>query len=460
MTDPTPPLPIPTDNAGLESYIRELNLDEIECLVSDMTGVARGKILPGYKFLKNYSGKGLRIPEEVFAQTISGNYPEIGDITNPSRWDIYMMPVPGTVRPVPWYPEPTALVICDCVYHDDTPVAFSPRYVLQQVLARYAARGWRPVVAPELEFYLVQQNPDSDYPLVPPVGISGRAEVGRQAYGIEAVNDFDPVFEDVYDYCEAQRLDIDTLIHEAGAGQMEINFNHGDPLELADQVFLFKRTVRQAALNHKVHATFMAKPLESEPGSAMHVHVSVEEAATGKNLFANKRSKNTALFKSFIAGQQRYLPEAMLLLAPNVNSYRRLIPDSDAPINLAWGFDNRTAGLRVPWSRPEDRRVENRVAGADANPYLALAAVLACGLKGMEEGLTPDKPVEGDAYLEPYTLPRDLYQSIERLRHSTLMPTLMGDLFVRLYCAVKDAEATAYRQTISAWEREHLLLRV
>ena len=168
------------------------------------------------------------------------------------------------------------------------------------------------------------------------------------------------------------RVDVDTLTHEGGSAQMEMNFNHGDALELADQALLFKRGVREAALRHNVYATFMAKPMQGEPGSSMHIHQSVVGNKSGRNLFATKAGKDTKLFLSHIAGLQRYLPAAMPLLAPNVNSYRRLIPESDAPINTHWGTDNRTVGFRVPISPASGRRVENRVAGADANPYLCL----------------------------------------------------------------------------------------
>ena len=205
------------------------------------------------------------------------------------------------------------------------------------------------MVAPELEFFLVEPNTDPDYPLKPPIGRSGRPEIGRQAYSIDAVNEFDPLFDDIYDFCEAQDLDIDTLIHEAGAAQMEINFNHGDALDLADQAFLFKRTAREAALRHKMYATFMAKPLAGEPGSAMHIHQSVVDAKTGKNIFSDaRRQADSRCSSRIIAGLQKYLPAAMSLFAPNVNSYRRITRYNSAPINVQWGFDNRTAGLRVP----------------------------------------------------------------------------------------------------------------
>ena len=161
----------------------------------------------------------------------------------------------------------------------------APRHVLRNVLELYAQRGWEPVIAPELEFYLVEPNIDADYPLKPPVGRSGRAEPGRQSYSIAAVNEFDPLFDDIYQFCEDQDIEIDTLIHEDGPAQMEINLIHGNPLDLADQAFLFKRTAREAALRHKMYATFMAKPHAKEPGSAMHIHQSVVDTKTRKNIF-------------------------------------------------------------------------------------------------------------------------------------------------------------------------------
>jgi glutamine synthetase len=247
-------------SAKFEEYITANRISEVECLVADMSGTARGKILPPKKFLKGQRSRGLRIPEEVFTLTINGRYVQDTQAVSDSAIDIYMEPDSDTVRAVPWYTEPTAQVICDVFHLNDDPVEIAPRHVLKRVLQLYKDKGWRPVVAPELEFYLVKRNPDSDYPLEAAVGRSGRKEPGGQAYGIDAANDFDPIVEDIYDYCEAQELDVDTLSHESGPAQLEINFNHGDPLELADQVFLFKRTVRQAALKHDMYATFMAKP--------------------------------------------------------------------------------------------------------------------------------------------------------------------------------------------------------
>lgn len=444
----------------LVAFLKEHRIDEVECLVPDMAGIARGKILPAPRFLKSRSNHNLRIPEGVFVQTVTGDYPQEGVVTSHTVQDVYLVPDTSTIRVVPWYSEPTAQVICDAYHFDDAPVEFASRNVLRRVIALYEERGWEPVIAPELEFFLVDVNTDPDYPLESPIGRSGRRETSRQSYGVDAVNEFDPLFEDVYDFCEAQGIDIDTLTHEAGAAQMEMNFNHGDPLLLADQAFLFKRTVREAGLRHKVYATFMAKPMQGQPGSSMHIHQNVMDKKRGRNLFAGRGDKPSKLFLSHIAGLQKYLPAAMPLLAPNVNSYRRLMRESDAPINTHWGYDNRTVGLRVPHSEPAARRVENRVAGADANPYLAIAASLACGYLGMIEELKPRPPVEGSAYRLAHTLPRTLYDALHRLNGSRPLKQVLGEKFLDAVTLVKETELDAYQQVISSWEREHLLLNV
>ena len=445
--------------SDMERWLRERRVTEVECLVADLNGIARGKILPTDKFLRSHREDTLRLPEMIFVQTVTGDYPDEDRVTDPAVRDVRMRPDARSLRIVPWYEEPTAQVISDCHHHDGSEVAIAPRQVLRQVLDAYAERGWRPVVAPELEFFLTKVNEDPDYPLEPPIGRSKRPESARQSYGIEAVNEFDPIFEDVYDWCEAQVIDIDTLTHESGAAQMEINFNHGDPLELADQAFLFKRTLRQAAIKHGIYATFMAKPMAGEPGSAMHIHQSVFDQATGENLFATGEAHST-LFLHHIGGLQRFLPAAMPLLAPNVNSYRRLRKYSDAPINLHWGWENRTVGLRVPDAPPSSRRVENRVAGADANPYLAIAASLACGWLGMVEELEPTKPIEGSAYRLAQTLPRYLAEALEQLRRAKPLRQLFREDFVEALMMVKEVEHEAYQRVISSWEREHLLLNV
>lgn len=450
-----------TVNINMAEWCAEHRITEVECLVPDLSGIARGKILPTEKFLKGIESDSHRMPESMFTQTVTGDFPDddADDLVSVIDIDVTMRPDANTMRPVPWYTEPTAQVICDCTYHNDKPVEISARHVLRRVLNLFDEQDWRPVVAPEVEMYLVKTNVDPDYPLEPPVGRSGRAETGRQAFGIDAANEFDAIFEDVYDYCEAERLDIDTLNHEGGVAQMEVNFLHGDALELADQVFLFKRTVRQTAINHGVFATFMAKPMQNEPGSALHIHQSIYDTKTGTNIFADGDGENSEMFLSFLAGLQKYASAMMPLFAPNVNSYRRFTYE-ESPINTYWGIDNRSCGLRVPRSGAAERRVENRIPGADVNPYLAIAGTLACGYLGMIEELKPTAPKKGNAYVLPKRLPQHLMDALNRFEENEKIRAILGERFVDLVCVVKRHELKTYDRVISSWEREHLLLNV
>lgn len=437
-------------------WMREHRITEVECILPDITGVARGKIIPRDKFEAEPE---MRLPEAVLIQTVTGDYPDDSmlDMTDP---DMEMKPDPNTLRFVPWAIEPTAQLIFDCYDSDGNTVQTSPRAVLRKVLALYEEKGWDPVVAPEMEFYLIAPNPDPDIPLQPPIGRTGRAEFGRSSYAIDAVNEFDPLFEDIYDYCHAQNIEVDNLIHEMGTAQMEINFLHGNPLDLADQVFLFKRTVREAAFRHKMYATFMAKPMEGEPGSAMHIHQSLVDRKTGKNVFSNEDGTPSETFFHFIGGLQKYLPECMPFFAPYVNSYRRLTPYNAAPTNVEWGYDNRTVGLRVPRSGPAARRVENRLPGVDVNPYIALASTLACGYLGTKEKIHPREPLSTDAYQLPYQFASTPEEANQRLRECTPIHDVLGKRFVDMYLGVKEKEIAEYFRVISPWERKYLLLHV
>ena len=402
----------------IQQFFKEHGISEVEAVVPDMAGIARGKVMPAMKFAED---EGMRMPESIFLQTVTGDYPDDDRAISPSEIDIVLKADPNTTRVVPWAAEPTAQVIHDSYYSDGRPVTMAPRYVLRHILDLYAQKGWKPIVAPELEFYLVEPNIDADYPLKPPVGRSGRPEIGRQSYSIAAVNEFDPLFDDIYAFCEAQEIEIDTLIHEDGAAQMEINLIHGDAMSLADQVFMFKRTAREAAFRHKMYATFMAKPMAREPGSAMHIHQSIVDAKTGKNVFSDKDGNPSQLFFSHIAGLQKYLPQAMALFAPNVNSFRRIILRHLAPINTQWGYDNRTAGLRVPISNPDNRRVENRLAGAGCQSLPRAGRV--AGLRIPRHDRRPEAVGAGLGQrlrpaVQPATQPRRVGTPAARLPHA------------------------------------------
>ena len=444
----------------LRHWLESNKISEVECIFPDMAGSSKGKILPVERFMKSFEEQSLRLADSVFGQTVSGKWVYQSEVIDYVEEDLFMAPDLSTIRKIPWNKEPTAQIICDLNYSSNESSKLAPRQVLKNIIKRLKEAELKAVVAPELEFYLCEQNLDPDLPLKTPIGKSGRRETGSRVFGIDAVNEFDKLTDDIYDYCELMNIGVDTLVHESGPSQIEINLNHGDPLALADQAFMFKRAVRQVALKHNIHATFMAKPYQGQPGSSMHIHQNLVSAKTGANLFSDKEGNNSKEFFHFIGGLQTYLPDAMLLFAPYVNSYRRFVIDASAPINTHWGIENRTVAFRVPTSQNNSRRIENRIPGADTNPYLAIAASLACGLLGLKEKIEPEKPIAGDAFERRHNIPKYLPDALKRLKVSNELSESLGKDFVTLYTEIKQTEHDAYQNVISAWEREHLLLNV
>ncbi len=439
------------------AYLEGRKLDEVECIISDLPGIARGKAVPASKFAKQSE---FFLPDSIFYQTITGDWGEAAGDEGFIEKDMILKPDMSTATAAPWTGDWTLQVIHDAYDRKGEAVPFSPRNVLKHVVQQYRDRGLEPVVAPEMEFFLVARNVDPAKAIEPMMGRSGRPAAARQAYSMTAVDEFGPVIDDIYDFAEAQGFEIDGITQEGGAGQLEINLQHGDPVKLADEVFFFKRLIREAALRHDCFATFMAKPIEDEPGSAMHIHHSVIDIETGQNIFSGPQGGETDAFFHYIAGLQNHLPSAIAVLAPYVNSYRRYVKDHAAPINLEWARDNRTTGIRIPLSGPEARRVENRLAGMDCNPYLGIAASLACGLLGLIEEERPDKQFKGDAYDGDEDIPRTLGEALNIFDEATALHDILHPDFARVYGIVKRAEYEEFLQVISPWEREHLLLNV
>ncbi len=440
-----------------QAYLEGRKLDEVECVISDLPGIARGKAVPASKFARQGT---FYLPDSIFYQTITGDWGEAAGKDGFIERDMILKPDLSTTTAAPWTADWTLQVIHDAYDRKDEPVPFAPRNVLKRVVDLYRKQGWDPIVAPEMEFFLVARNIDPAQEIAPMMGRTGRPAAARQAYSMTAVDEFGPVIDDIYDFAEAQGFEIDGITQEGGAGQLEINLFHGDPIKLADEVFYFKRLIREAALRHDCFATFMAKPIESEPGSAMHIHHSIIDMETGKNAFSGPQGGETDLFYHFIGGMQKYLPAAIAVLAPYVNSYRRYVKDHAAPINLEWARDNRTTGIRIPISDSNARRVENRLAGMDCNPYLGIAASLACGYLGMMNEVRPTKQFHGDAYEGETDIPRVMGEALDLFEGAEELHDILGPEFARVYSIVKRAEYDEFLQVISPWEREHLLLNV
>ena len=440
-----------------QTYLDGKRLDEVECVIADLPGIARGKAVPASKFARRGS---FHLPDSIFYQTITGDWGEAVGEDGFIERDMILLPDMSTATAAPWTGDWTLQIIHDAYDRNNDTIPFSPRNVLKRVTALYEERGWKAIVAPEIEFFLVARNLDPAKSIEPMMGRSGRPAAARQAYSMTAVDEFGPVIDDIYDFAESQGFEIDGITQEGGAGQLEINLRHGHPVRLADEVFYFKRLIREAALRHNCFATFMAKPIADEPGSAMHIHHSILQLDSKQNIFSGPQGGETDAFYHFIGGLQTYLPAAMAVLAPYVNSYRRYVKNHAAPINLAWAQDNRTTGIRIPLSAPEARRVENRIAGMDCNPYLGIAASLACGYLGLTEEIRPERQFRGDAYETGANVPQVMGEALDLFDAADALREVLGPEFTRVYGIVKRAEYEEFLQVISPWEREHLLLNV
>ncbi len=428
-------------------------IDQIECVTPDLNGVPRGKVMTAEGFLQ---GRRLQMARGVLLQCIMGGYP-------PARFygsddgDLALVAEPSQIHRLPWSEEGLALAICDANELDGRSSALSTRGQLKSVIARYAALGLAPVVATELEFFVFAPNSDPLQPFQPPLGKDGRRELGHSAFSVSSNNGLRPFFQEVYHCMAALGLPRDTFMHEMGVSQFEINLLHGDPLVLADQTFVFKHLLKEVALKHGLNVVCMAKPLAHTPGSSMHIHQSLVEVATGRNVFSDDQGQPTETFYHFIGGQQACMADFTALFAPNVNSYQRLCHPYASPNNACWSEDNRAAGLRIPASDPVARRVENRLPGADANPYLAIAASLAAGLHGIEQRLQPTPAIQGEfAVPEHLSLPCTLHAALERLKRSALARELFGSEFIEGYVATKTLELTDFFDEITPWERRVL----
>ncbi len=439
-------------------YIAGRRLEEVECIIADTTGIARGKAMPALTFSRMDH---MYMPDVIYYQTVTGGYADIDDLKDQYvEGDMVLKPDFSSATAAPWTGDVTLQVIHNVEDQKGDPMPLVPRNVLKRVVSLYEKEGWVPVVAPELEFYLVSPNVDPNVPIEPMIGRTGRRAASQQSYSMSAVDEYGPVIDDIYDFAEAQGLEIDTIIQEGGGGQIEINLKHGDPIKLADEVFYFKRLIKEAALRHNCFATFMAKPMADQPGSAMHIHHSIMDPKTDKNLFTNAKDEATDLHRHFIGGLQEYMPAGLAFIAPYVNSYRRFVAEHSAPTNLEWATDNRTTGIRIPTSVPAARRVENRVAGMDCNPYIAIAASLACGYLGMKKGIEPREAAKGVAYFGHSQIPETIHDALVLMNDCPELAEVMGEHFVKIYSAIKTAEHEEFQQVISPWEREHLLMSV
>ncbi|UXU74587.1 MULTISPECIES: glutamine synthetase family protein [unclassified Paracoccus (in: a-proteobacteria)] len=368
----------------------------IRVAAADLNGVARGKRIPA-RFADKLLTEGTKFPFSVLNMDIWGedieDSPLVFQAGDP---DGLLLPTERGFMPMPWLEAPTALLPLWMFHPDGRPYEGDPRQALARVVDRYKAAGLTPVVATELEFFLID---DSGGQLrVPPSPRSGKRRTGAETLSLRALDAFDRFFTALYDACEAMDIPADTAISEAAPGQFEINLMHqADPLKAADDSWLFKLLVKGLARQYGFAGSFMAKPYEAWNGSGMHMHFSVLDQR-GRNIFDNGGDEGTEQLRHAVAGCLAAMPGSTLLFAPHENSYDRLVPNAHAPTGIGWAYENRTSAIRIPSSGPKARRIEHRVAGGDVNPYLTVAAVLGAALNGLEDKIEPPPPIQGNAY--------------------------------------------------------------
>jgi len=370
----------------------------IRVAAADLNGIARGKRVPA-RFAGKLISEGTRFPFSVMNLDIWGEDIEDSPLVFESGdVDGVLLPTDRGFMPMPWLEAPTALLPIWMFHTDGRPYDGDPRQALAAVVARYKAAGLTPVVATELEFYLID---DSGRTLrVPPSPRSGKRRTGGEILSLRALDAFDRFFSALYDACEEMDIPADTAISEAGPGQFEINLMHqGDALKAADDTWLFKMLVKGLARNHGFAASFMAKPYDQWSGNGMHTHFSVLDAE-GRNIFDNGGPDGSDRLRHAVGGCLAALTGSTLIFAPHENSFDRLVPDAHAPTGIGWAYENRTAALRIPASGPVARRIEHRVAGGDVNPYLMIAAILGAALIGIEDRIEPPAPIVGNAYAQ------------------------------------------------------------
>lgn len=424
--------------------------DFVEALITDLNGIARGKRLPGEALDRLFS-KGLFLPASTLVLDIWGNEVEATELVSASGdADLNCRPIAGSLRPLPWSPRPGAQVLLTMQTPADEPWYGDPRNILAAISERLAARGYRPVVATEIEFRLFASELGGDG--VPVAAPRPAANGPAQLYGLDDLSAHGELFAEIDDACRALGLPADTLIAEQSEGQFELNLLHvEDPLLAADQALLLKRTIKAIARRHGLLASFMAKPFGDQAGNGQHVHVSLLDEA-GDNAF-NADGEPSPLLHHAVAGLLESMPAATALFAPHANSFRRFQPNCHMPLTASWGFDNRMSAVRVPLASPAATRIEHRVAGADANPYLVLAAVLAGIDDGIARAATPPPTMTGDTD-PPGTvrLPDTWERALDAFRDAPFIRDYIGARYQHMFTACKEQEQAVFRREVSRAE--------
>jgi glutamine synthetase len=423
------------------------DITSIHVIWTDICGVARGKILRRDELVPAYKD-GRFMPISALVLDITGqDVPETGLVFDEGDRDMLLWPVQGSLVRIPWVEEPTAQYLASVHDLDGTPHFADPRNALEAIVKRFQTElNMTPVGAVEVEFFLMDRaSAIAGEPRAPKSLINEHRPQHYQAYYLQDLDDFAPFFKDLYAYCEAQGLPAKTLISEYAPGQMEIVLRHrADVLKACDEGIMLKRLIKATAEKHGMAATFMAKPYAQWTGSGMHIHVSLGDEQ-GNNLFAAEDPMQNELLLHSIGGLKAAMAESMLIFAPNANSYRRFRRNSYAPVSASWGINNRTVSLRIPAGAANACHIEHRPSGADANPYLVMAAILAGMHYGITEKADPGNPVVGNGYEKRAKyIPGNWFDAIDAFWRASILKEYFGKPFVDTYCTIKEVEADRF----------------
>ncbi len=424
----------------------------VDAVLADIGGTLRGKRLPASESAKLFDS-GMQIPHSVYLMDSRGEMMNpFGRGYGDGDPDGTAWPVPGTIARV--WNEPRAQMLMSLRDETGAPDPCEPRAALERVLERFAEWKLTPVAALELEFYLIDAARDASGAPCPPVSPRDNIRDASPAvYGIDALDRYAGFLSALNEAAEAQRIPLSATSKEYAPGQFEANLKHqADALRAADHAVFLKQIVKAAARSNGFDATFMAKIYPGQVGSGLHIHLSMLDE-TGRNIFDDGSEAGSQRLRHALGGMQALMGESMALFAPNVNSYRRFQPDMFAPVNRKWGVNNRSAGLRIPAGPTEARRIEHRVSGADANPYFALAAVLAGAHHGLVRNCDPGAPAQGNVSREPDPgLSVTLDDALAKLETAAVLPSYLGEQTLALYRETKRIEAARVRRAISAAE--------
>jgi glutamine synthetase len=423
------------------------DIESIHVVWTDLCGVARGKILRRDEVTPAFKD-GRFIPISALVLDMTGqDVPETGLVFDEGDRDMLFWPVKDSIKRIPWLDVPSAQYVAKVHDLDGSQHYADPRNLLENMVKRFKKDlNMNPIGAVELEFFLMDRKSALEGAPRPPQSLINEARPQHyQAYHLQDTDDFAPFFKDLYAWCELQDLPAKTLIAEYAPGQMEIVLRHRDDvLKACDEAIMLKRVIKAAAEKHGLIATFMAKPYSEWTGSGMHVHVSLGDDA-GNNLFAAEDPTQNKLLLQAIGGLKAAMAESMLIFAPNANSYRRFKRNSYAPVAANWGINNRTVSLRIPAGAANTCHIEHRPSGADANPYLVMAAILAGMHHGITEDCDPGSPIVGNGYEKRAKyIPGNWYEAIDAFWRAPILKEYFGKEFVDTYCTLKEVEADRF----------------